>query len=56
VADVPGRHEPGTGEINFSAVVKALHDAQYDGTLGMEALPLGDGNEAMRRFREIFEK
>ena len=28
VADVPGRHEPGTGEINYANIYKKLADAQ----------------------------
>src|SRR5262249_41293707 len=31
VADVPGRHEPGTGEINYPHVVSALGETGYDG-------------------------
>ncbi len=54
VADVPGRHEPGTGEINYPQVAKALMQAGYDGAIGLEAFPASDDEEAMRRFREIF--
>ncbi len=32
VADVPGRCEPGTGEINYPAIAKALRDMGYTGT------------------------
>jgi hydroxypyruvate isomerase len=39
VADVPGRHEPGTGEINFSRVFSALREAGYTGFVGMEFDP-----------------
>lgn len=53
VADVPGRHEPGTGEINYPFVARALRDTGYEGTIGMEAFPLDD-RQALRRFREIF--
>ncbi len=34
--DVPGRKEPGTGEINFANVFKAIHELGYKGILGME--------------------
>ncbi len=54
VADVPGRHEPGTGEINYPLVAKALRDAGYTGHVGMEAFPAGDDHQAMERFREAF--
>jgi Hydroxypyruvate isomerase len=38
-ADVPGRHEPGTGEINFRNVFKALYDLEYDGYTTAEYHP-----------------
>ena len=38
-ADVPGRHEPGTGEINFRNVFKAIHDLHYDGFITAEYHP-----------------
>ena len=37
VADVPGRCEPGTGEINYPAVARALAAIGYRGTIGLEA-------------------
>lgn len=36
VGDVPGRKEPGTGEINYRNVFKAIHAKGYAGLLGME--------------------
>src|SRR5690606_39231536 len=39
-ADNPGRHEPGTGEINYATIVKALDDAGYEGWVGAEYRPL----------------
>jgi len=40
VADVPGRHEPGTGEINYIRVFEALERLGYDGWVGAEYRPL----------------
>nr|WP_286259782.1 TIM barrel protein [Streptomyces graminofaciens] len=54
VADVPGRCEPGTGEINYPAVARALTDLGYDGTVALEAWPSGDSHIAMERFRAAF--
>ncbi|GAB4527481.1 MAG: TIM barrel protein [Anaerolineae bacterium] len=54
VADVPGRHEPGTGELNYPFIAKVLHEVGYTGVVGLEAYPIGDSHEAMRRFREAF--
>ena len=54
VADVPGRCEPGTGEINYAAVARALAEAGYDGTVGMEAWASGDSYAALEAFRAAF--
>ena len=39
VADVPGRCQPGTGEIYYPAVAKALHDMGYRVTVSLEVTP-----------------
>lgn len=47
VADPPGRHEPGTGEINFPQVLAALAATGYDGYVGLEYSPQAQGNAAL---------
>jgi hydroxypyruvate isomerase len=42
IADVPGRHEPGTGEINYANVMTALRELEYKGFVGFELSPLQD--------------
>jgi hydroxypyruvate isomerase len=42
VADVPGRHEPGTGEINYRSIFRKLAELKYDRVVAMEFLPSGD--------------
>jgi hydroxypyruvate isomerase len=54
VADVPGRCEPGAGEIHYPAIAKALHDSGYHGTVGMEAYAAGDSVAALQAFRNAF--
>src|SRR6185295_18052390 len=54
VADVPGRREPGTGEINYPAIARALAEIGYRGTIGMEAFASGDDAVALDRFRAAF--
>jgi hydroxypyruvate isomerase len=54
VADVPGRCEPGTGEIRYPAVAAALAEAGYDGVVGLEAWASGDSTTATQAFREAF--
>lgn len=55
VADVPGRHEPGTGEINYRHVYLALERAGYDGYVGFEFEPTGTTDEALAGLREVFD-
>ena len=54
VADVPGRCEPGTGEIAYPAIARALAGLGYRGTVGLEAWASGDAEVAVERFREAF--
>lgn len=42
VADNPGRHEPGTGKIDFDAAFRVLEERGYDGWVGLEYRPSGD--------------
>jgi hydroxypyruvate isomerase len=52
VADVPGRHEPGTGEVNYGNVYRTLARLQYRGVIAMEFYPTGDVVETLGRARE----
>ena len=52
IADVPGRHEPGTGEINYLNIYRKLADLKYTGTIAMEFYPTGDIVETLRRARD----
>ena len=54
VADVPGRCEPGTGEIHYPRVARALDELGYTGVVAMEAFASADSDLALRRFREAF--
>ena len=54
IADVPGRKEPGTGEINYPAIARALKEMGYRGTIGMEAWASDSDEVALARFREAF--
>ncbi|GAB4564131.1 MAG: TIM barrel protein [Anaerolineae bacterium] len=53
VADVPGRHEPGTGEINYRFVLEQVARAGYDGFVGLEFKPLKPTVEALRPILQI---
>jgi hydroxypyruvate isomerase len=54
VADVPGRREPGTGEINYPAVAAALDRLGYTGVVALEGWASGDPVLALERFRAAF--
>ena len=54
IADNPGRCEPGTGEINYHGVAKALNEMGYRGPVGMEAFASGDADAALEAFRNAF--
>ena len=53
IADVPGRHEPGTGEINYANIFRKLAELRYDGYAAMEFEPMGDPVAALRSAREL---
>ncbi|MEN9714058.1 MAG: hypothetical protein RLZZ164_722 [Actinomycetota bacterium] len=54
VADVPGRCEPGTGEINYKRVAKELVSLGYNGVVGLEGWASGDSDAALDSFAEAF--
>ena len=53
VADVPGRHEPGTGEINYKNVFKAIADLGYNKCVGLEYSPTADTAETIKKVIEL---
>jgi len=52
IADVPGRHEPGTGEINYANIFRKLVSLGYKGRAAMEFLPTADPVASLRAARE----
>jgi len=49
IGDVPGRHQPGSGEINHANLIKAVRAAGYRGKIGLEFMPLDqDDAKAVR--------
>ncbi|MCR8723908.1 TIM barrel protein [Frigidibacter sp. ROC022] len=54
VADNPGRCEPGTGEINYAGIARALDAMGYAGPVGLEAFAQDDEEKALEAFRAAF--
>lgn len=48
IADVPGRHQPGSGEINYGNVYKKLAQLKYRHNVAMEFIPTGDQVAVLR--------
>jgi hydroxypyruvate isomerase len=42
IADVPGRHQPGSGEINYTNIYRKLQELNYRHNIAMEFYPTGD--------------
>jgi hydroxypyruvate isomerase len=49
VADVPGRHAPGTGVIDYAAIYRELSREGYHGWIAMEFLPVGDAKAELQQ-------
>jgi hydroxypyruvate isomerase len=52
VADVPGRHQPGTGEINYGNIYRKLAELNYKEIVAMEFQPTGDPVAQLHEARE----
>jgi hydroxypyruvate isomerase len=55
IADVPGRHEPGTGEVNYQNIYKTLLELKYDKYVAMEFIPSGDAVASLRDARRMVQ-
>jgi len=53
VADVPGRMEPGTGEIYYPRIAQELKTLGYTGVVGLEGFASGDSRDALEKFRQL---
>jgi hydroxypyruvate isomerase len=49
IADNPGRNDPGTGEMNYENIYKAIASFGYKGYVTMEYLPIGDQTASLTR-------
>ncbi len=56
VADVPGRHEPGTGEIDYLNIYRKLAELNYNKFITMEYYPTGDPLESLKTARLVAQQ
>jgi hydroxypyruvate isomerase len=54
IDDAPKWCEPGTGEINYPAIARALAEMGHDGTIGLQSCASSDSELALERFRDAF--
>ena len=54
VADLPGRHQPGTGKIDYRNIADWLQRVRFDGFIGMEFFPQGPHHLAARAAQKAF--
>ena len=55
LADNPGRHEPGTGEINFPFLFREIDKLGYQGWIGCEYKPLNETHTGLGWLKSISE-
>jgi hydroxypyruvate isomerase len=55
VADNPGRYEPGSGEMAYGNILRALDEAGYDGYVGMEFFETSEGTTIDEGVRDTLE-
>jgi hydroxypyruvate isomerase len=53
VADVPGRHEPGTGELNYGNIIRRIDEQGYTKFVGLEFIPSADHADSLRTVKAL---
>ena len=56
IADHPGRHEPGTGELNYDFILAAIDALGYDGWVGCEYAPSTDSVRSLDWARAFLDR
>ncbi|MFV0438823.1 MAG: TIM barrel protein [Desulfopila sp.] len=54
IADAPGRHEPGTGELNYKNIISHLDNLGYRYRVGCELFPLQDTATAVQAIMAVY--
>lgn len=53
IADVPGRHQPGTGSVDFYELFRVIDESPYDGWVALEYNPEGPTEEGFGLIRDM---
>lgn len=53
IADVPGRHQPGSGEVDWELFFRALESLEYAGAVGLEYIPEGPTTESFSLLKQM---
>lgn len=53
IADVPGRHQPGTGVVDWKVLFQALESLKYEGAVGLEYIPEGPSAESFTMLKQL---
>jgi hydroxypyruvate isomerase len=56
VGDVPGRLQPGTGEINYPNIYRVIKKSGYDGRIALECFPTVSTKEALVDVKRTFDE
>jgi hydroxypyruvate isomerase len=55
IADIPGRHEPGTGKIDWKEILELLKAERYNGFVGFEYSPAYDSDESLLQIKNLWK-
>lgn len=53
IADVPGRHQPGTGDVDWSLFFRTLESLDYTGAVGLEYVPEGPSAKSFETLKKL---
>ena len=56
IADIPGRHEPGTGNVDWLKLLKMIKKNGYSGVVGFEYSPNDSSDKSLERIKKLWEK
>ena len=55
IADLPGRHEPGTGQVDWLSILQLIKESGYQGFVGFEYSPEQDSTDSLRKIKALWQ-